>query len=174
MKWGQLYNSLNILWHCLSLALPFHWDENWPFPGFGLCWVFQICWHAECSTLTASSFRIWNNSGGIPSPSLALLVVMFPKAFHHAVDPHFILQYPIKWYIDYLSRVFFFFGWEKDTKWRILLSNFAYPFEFWGNLVWSQLELKHVQRTRDAFHEGMHTQEGEAILTAFVSWWPRV
>ena len=24
------------------------------------CWVFQICWHIECSTFTASSFRIWN------------------------------------------------------------------------------------------------------------------
>ena len=44
------------------------------------CWVFQMCWHIKCSTLTASSFRIWNNSAGIPSPPLALLVVMLPKA----------------------------------------------------------------------------------------------
>ena len=44
------------------------------------CWVFQICWHIECSTLTASSFRIWNSSTGIPSPPLALFVVMLPKA----------------------------------------------------------------------------------------------
>ena len=46
----------------------------------GHCWVFQICWHIECSTFTASSFRIWNNSTGIPSPPLALLVMMLPKA----------------------------------------------------------------------------------------------
>ena len=38
----------------------------------GHCWVFQICWHIECSTFTASSFRIWNSSTGIPSPTLAL------------------------------------------------------------------------------------------------------
>ena len=44
------------------------------------CWVFQICWHIECSTFTALSFRIWNNSTGIPSPPLALFVVMLPKA----------------------------------------------------------------------------------------------
>ena len=44
------------------------------------CWVFQICWHAECSTFTASSFRIWNSSTGIPSPPLALFVVMLSKA----------------------------------------------------------------------------------------------
>ena len=40
------------------------------------CWVFQICWHIECSTFTASSFRIWNSSAWIPSPPLALFVVM--------------------------------------------------------------------------------------------------
>ena len=32
------------------------------FQSCGHCWVFQICWHIECSTFTASSFRIWNNS----------------------------------------------------------------------------------------------------------------
>ena len=25
----------------------------------GHCWVFQMCWHIECSTFTASSFRIF-------------------------------------------------------------------------------------------------------------------
>ena len=45
----------------------------------GRCWVFQICWHIECNTFTASSFMIWNSSTGIQSPPLALLVVMLPK-----------------------------------------------------------------------------------------------
>ena len=49
------------------------------FQSCGYCWVFQICWHIECSTFTASSFRIWNSSTGIPSPPLALFVVMLPK-----------------------------------------------------------------------------------------------
>ena len=71
------------------------WDECscavvWAFFGIGMktdlfqscghCWVFQMCWHIECSTFTASSFRIWNSSTGIPSPPLALFVVMLPKA----------------------------------------------------------------------------------------------
>ena len=43
------------------------------FQSCGHYWVFQICWHIKCSTLTASSFRIWNSSAGIPSPPLALL-----------------------------------------------------------------------------------------------------
>ena len=50
------------------------------FQSCGHCWVFQICWHIECSTFTVSSFRIWNMSTGIPSPPLALFIVMLPKA----------------------------------------------------------------------------------------------
>ena len=50
------------------------------FQSHGHCWVFQICWHIEWSTFTASSFRIWNSSPGIPSPPLALFLVMLPKA----------------------------------------------------------------------------------------------
>ena len=42
--------------------------------------VIQIWWHIECSTFIVSSFRIWNSSTGVPSPPLALLVVMLPKA----------------------------------------------------------------------------------------------
>ena len=63
---------------------------DWKFFGIGMktdhflscgyCWVFQICWHIEFSTLTASSFRIWNSSAEIPSLLLALAVVMLPKA----------------------------------------------------------------------------------------------
>ena len=50
------------------------------FQSCGHCWVFQICWHIECSTFTASSFRIWNSSAEIPSPALALFIVTLPKA----------------------------------------------------------------------------------------------
>ena len=42
------------------------------FQSCGHCWVFQICWHIECSTFTASFFRIWNSSTGIPSPPVDL------------------------------------------------------------------------------------------------------
>ena len=42
------------------------------FQSCGHCWVFQICWHIDCSTFTASSFRI-------PSPPLALFIVMLSK-----------------------------------------------------------------------------------------------
>ena len=32
------------------------------FQPCGHCWVFQICWHIECNTLMASSFRVLNSS----------------------------------------------------------------------------------------------------------------
>ena len=50
------------------------------FQTCGHCWLFQICWHIEYSTLTASSFRIWNSSFGIPLPPLALFIVFLSKA----------------------------------------------------------------------------------------------
>jgi len=46
----------------------------------GHCWVFQNGLHIECSTFTASSFRIWNSSTGIPSPPLVFFVAMLSKS----------------------------------------------------------------------------------------------
>ena len=63
-----------------SLALPFFGIGMKTDQSCAHCWVFQICWHVECSTFTASSFRIWNSSAGNPSPPLALFAVMFQKA----------------------------------------------------------------------------------------------
>ena len=75
VRWVQFCSSLSILWHCLSLGL--EWKL---FQSCGHCWVFQICWHIEWSTFTASSFRIWKSSTRSPSPPLALFRVMLPKA----------------------------------------------------------------------------------------------
>ena len=82
VRWVQLCSSLNILWHCLSLGLEWKLTFSSPlataeFPSFPL--------NIEWSTLTASSFRIWNNWTGIPSPPLALFTVILPKAhFSHS------------------------------------------------------------------------------------------
>ena len=73
----------SLAWRTLSITL-LAWNECncvvvWTFFGIvmkthlfqscGHCWVFQICWCIECSTLPASSLRIWNISAGIPSPN---------------------------------------------------------------------------------------------------------
>ena len=88
--------SWSLAWRILSNYFASVWDEcncvvvwtlfgTWDgmktdlFQSCGHCCIFQICWHVECSTFTTSSFRIWNNSIGIPSPPLALFIVMLPK-----------------------------------------------------------------------------------------------
>ena len=97
---SQFIYSWNLAWRIVSITLLafemsaiVRWFEHsleWPFFGVGMktdlfqscghCWVFQICWHSECSTFTASSSRIWKSSTGIPSHPLALFAVMLPKA----------------------------------------------------------------------------------------------
>ena len=91
--WSLAWRLLSItLLACEISAIVWYFEHYLALPFFGIgrkidlfqscghCWVFQIYWHIECSTFTASSFRIWNNSTGIPSPPLALFVVMLPKA----------------------------------------------------------------------------------------------
>ena len=78
----SLWDECNcaVVWAFFGIA--FLWDgmKTDVFQACGHCRDFQICWHIECSTLTASSFRIWNSSTGIPSPPPALFVVMLSKA----------------------------------------------------------------------------------------------
>ena len=58
--------SVFVLQFLHSLALLFFGirKKTGLFQSHGHCWVFQIWWHIECSTLTASSY--WN---GLPFPS---------------------------------------------------------------------------------------------------------
>ena len=74
--WGRKESDMTERLHFLGTGM-----KTDLFQSCGYCWVFQICWHIECSTFTASSFRIWNSSTGIPSHPLALLIVMLSKAY---------------------------------------------------------------------------------------------
>ena len=91
--WSLAWRILRItLVACEKGAVVWYFEHSLALPFFGIgmkidlfqscghCWVFQTCWHIECSTFTASSFRIWNSSTGISSPSLVLFLVMRPKA----------------------------------------------------------------------------------------------
>ena len=69
-----------VVWTLFGIALLWDGMKTDLFQSCGHCWVFQICWHIEYSNLTAPSFRIWNSLTGIPSPLLALFLVILPKA----------------------------------------------------------------------------------------------
>ena len=79
---ASIWNECNcaVVWTCFTL--PFFGTEMKTdlFQSCVYCWVFQICWHIKCSTVTASYFRILNSLARIPSPSLALLAAMLLKA----------------------------------------------------------------------------------------------
>ena len=66
------------------------------FQSCGHCCIFHIGWHVECTTFTASSFRIWSSSTAIPSSPLTLFVVMLPKAH---LTSHSRLQSGSRWVI---------------------------------------------------------------------------
>ena len=68
-----------VVWTFFGTAFLWDWNENCPFPVLWPLLSFPNLQDIECSTFTASSFRIWNSSTGIPSSPLALLVVMLPK-----------------------------------------------------------------------------------------------
>ena len=72
--------SSAVVWAFFGIASLWNWNENWTFPVLWPLLSFPICWHIACSTFTASSSRIWNSSTGIPSPPLALFIVMLPEA----------------------------------------------------------------------------------------------
>ena len=72
--WSLAWRILSItLLACEMSAIVWQFEHSLALPFFGIgmktdlfqscghCWVFQICWHIECSTITASSFRIWNS-----------------------------------------------------------------------------------------------------------------
>ena len=76
--WNE--HSCTVVWTFLALTFFAIGMKTDLFQCCGHCWVFHICWYVECSTVTASSFSIWNSSAGIPSLPLALFIVMLPKA----------------------------------------------------------------------------------------------
>ena len=74
---ASMWNECNcvVLWTFCGIALLWDWNENWLFPV-----LWPALRHIESSTFTASPFRISSSSAGIPSPPLALFIVVLPKA----------------------------------------------------------------------------------------------
>ena len=60
---ASMWDECNCVVLLTFLALPFFGTEMKTdlFQSYGHCWVFQICWHIESSTLTASSELNWKD-----------------------------------------------------------------------------------------------------------------
>ena len=78
----SVWDEFNCVVVCAFFGIAFLWDwnENWPFPVLWPLLSFSNLLAYWVQHFTASSFRIWNSSTGIPSPPLALFIVMLSKA----------------------------------------------------------------------------------------------
>ena len=78
----SMWNEFNcmVVWTFFDIVLLWDWSKNWLFPVLWPLLSFPNLLAYWGSTLTASSFSIWNSSTGSPSPPLALFVVMLSKA----------------------------------------------------------------------------------------------
>ena len=72
--------SCVVVWAFFGIAFLWDWNANWPFPVLWSLLSFPNLPVYWVQHFTASSSRIWNSSTGIPSPPLALLIVMLPKS----------------------------------------------------------------------------------------------
>ena len=107
------------------------------FQSCGHCWVFQLCWHIACNTLSASSFRIWNGSTGIPSPPLALFIVMLPKA--HLTSHLGIHSWVYLSLFSSLLHLFFFQLFVRPPQTTILLSCISLSLGCFWSLLWTSV-----------------------------------
>ena len=97
-----------VVWTFFGITFLWDWNENWLFQSCGHCRVFQICWHIEYSTLTASSFRVWREGFGYLK---ALKETRFPGLFcSHGHLIQFISTQ--QWFIKHISG-------ESFTHWVV-------------------------------------------------------
>ena len=73
----RLYNCA-VVWAFFGVALLSCWNGNWLFPILWLLLSFPNLLAYSVQRFQAS-FRLWNSSAGIPSPALAVFVMMLPK-----------------------------------------------------------------------------------------------
>ena len=76
---GDEYNCV-VAWTFFGIAFLWDWNENWPFLVLWLLLSFPNVLAYWVQHFHSIIFRIWNSSTGIPSPPLALFVVMLSKA----------------------------------------------------------------------------------------------
>ena len=69
-----------VVWTFFGIVFLWDWNENWPFPVLWPLLSFPNLLAYWVQHFHSIIFSVWNSSTGIPSPPLALFIVMFPKA----------------------------------------------------------------------------------------------
>ena len=79
---ASMWNECNcvVVWAFFGIAFLWDWNETWYFPVLWPLLSFPnllACWVQHSHSII---FRIWNSLNEIPSPPLALLAAVLPKA----------------------------------------------------------------------------------------------
>ena len=69
-----------VVWAFIGIAFLWEWNENWPFLVLWPLLSFPNLLAYWVQNFHSIIFRIWNSSTGIPSPPLAMFIVMLSKA----------------------------------------------------------------------------------------------
>ena len=69
-----------VVWVFFGIAFLWDWNENWPFPVLWPLLSFPNLLAYWVQHFHSIIFQDWNSSTGIPSPPLALFIVMLSKA----------------------------------------------------------------------------------------------
>ena len=100
---ASMWNESNyaVVWTFFGIAFLWEGMKTELSQSCSHCWVFQIYWYTDSSNFKASSFRIINRSAEIPSPPLALFVVMLPACIQITQEAgkvvwysHFLRNFP--------------------------------------------------------------------------------
>ena len=72
--------SCVVIWAFFGIGFLWDWNENWPFPVLWPLLSFAKLLAYWVQHFQSIIFQDWNSSAGIPSPPLALFIVMLSKA----------------------------------------------------------------------------------------------
>ena len=127
------------------------------FQSCGHCWVFQICWHIECSTFTASSFRIIGTLNDYPEHPVKTTGSILLKTLQAPVGRSVSFIWTVYWVgklgvssvIWMFHKLFVFkyffsvsdpqlFYWVKVLNWKGSGKNIMFPYVS-GNTVYAVL-----------------------------------
>ena len=76
---GNEWNCV-VVWTFFGIAFLWDWNENWPFPVLWPLLSFPNLLAYWVQHFHRIIFQVWSSSTGIPSPPLALFIVMLTKA----------------------------------------------------------------------------------------------
>ena len=77
---ASMWNECNcaVVWAFFDIAFLWDWNENWPFPVLWLLLSLPNLLAYWVQHFHSIIFWIWNCSTGLPSPPLALIIMMLP------------------------------------------------------------------------------------------------